>query len=137
MGIVKLPKEFFKIENIDRKKVKFSKNSTYVNNDEISYLLPELIIVKNENGRILFNRIVDQLNELGNSWREKGIGYIKNNSEFPYFILSMDMITCGIRFGYWAYYGNDTSNLSNEILLEEQQDDYSNFKNDIERLFGI
>lgn len=137
MGIVKLPKEFFKIENIDRKKVKFSKNSTYLNNDEISYLLPELIIVKNEYGRILFNRIVDQLNDLINSWREKGIGYIKDNSEFPYFILSMDMITCGIRFGYWAHYGNDTSNLSNEILLGEQQDDYINFKNDIERLFGI
>ena len=47
------------------------------------------------------------------------------------------MITCGIRFGCWARYGNDISSLSNEILLEEQEDDYINFKNDIERLFGI
>ena len=49
----------------------------------------------------------------------------------------MDMITCGIRFGLWAHYRNDISSLSNEILLEEQQDDYINFKNDIERLFRI
>ncbi len=137
MEIVKLPKEFFEIENIDRKKVEFSKNSIYRNDDQISYFCPELIIVKNENGKILFNKIVDQLkNDLG-SWKEKGMDYIEDNPEFPYFILSMDMITCGIRFGYWAHYGNDISSLSNEILLEEQQDDYINFKNDIERLFGI
>jgi hypothetical protein len=47
------------------------------------------------------------------------------------------MISCGIRWGLWEYYGNDTSSLSNEILLEELQDDYINFKNDIEHLFGI
>ena len=58
MEIVKLLKEFFEIENIDRKKVEFSKNSIYRNDDQIMYLRPELIIVKNENGKILFNRIV-------------------------------------------------------------------------------
>ena len=130
-------KEFFKIENIDRKKLKFSKNSTYFNNDGIIYLIPELIIVKNENGRILFNIIVEKLKNLDNSWREKGIDYIEKTSGFPYFILSMDMITCGIRFGFWVHYGSDISNLSNEILLEEQQADYINFKNDIECLFGF
>jgi hypothetical protein len=137
MEIVKLLKEFFEIENIDRKKVKFSKDSIYRNDDQIMYFRPELIIVKNENGKILFNRIVDRLkNDLG-SWKEKGINYIEGKPEFPYFILTMDMITCGIRFGCWARYGNDISSLSNEILLEEQEDDYINFKNDIERLFGI
>ena len=49
----------------------------------------------------------------------------------------MDMISCGIRWGLWEHYGNDISSLSNEILLEELQDDYINFKNDIEHLFGI
>ncbi len=49
----------------------------------------------------------------------------------------MDMITCGIRLGFWEHYGNDISRLSNEILLEELQDDYIAFKNDIERLFRI
>ena len=58
MEIVKLLKEFFEIENIDRKKVKFSKDSIYRNDDQIMYFRPELIIVKNENGKILFNRIV-------------------------------------------------------------------------------
>jgi hypothetical protein len=137
MEIVKLLKEFFEIENIDRKKVEFSKNSIYRNDDQISYFRPELIIVKNENGKILFNRIVNQLKNDFGSWKEKGIDYIEGKPEFPYFILTMDMITCGIRFGCWAHYGNDISSLSNEILLEEQKDDYINFKNDIERLFGI
>ena len=136
MEIVKLLKEFFEIENIDRKKVKFSKDSIYLNDDQIMYFRPELIIVKNENGKILFNRIVDQLNDLG-SWKEKGLDYIEDNSEFPYFILTMDMITCGIRFGLWVDYGNDIPRLSNEILLEELQDDYISFKYDIEHLFGI
>ena len=136
METVKLLKALLKIENIDRKKIKFSKNSTYFNNDDIIYLMPELIIVKNENGRILFNKIVERLKNL-DGWKEKGLDYIKNSSEFPYFILSMDMITCGIRFGYWVHYGIDISNLSNEILLEEQQDDYNNFKNDIEHMFGF
>jgi len=76
MEIVKLPKEFFEIENIDRKKVKFSKDSTFLNNDQISYFSPELIIVKNENGKILFNRIVDQLKNVLGSWKEKGIDYM-------------------------------------------------------------
>ena len=49
----------------------------------------------------------------------------------------MNMITCGIRFGLWEDYGNDISRLSNEILLEELQNDYISFKYDIERLFGI
>ena len=137
MEIVKLPKEFFEIENIDRKKVTFSKDSTYLSNDQISYFSPELIIVKNENGKILFNRIVDQLkNDLG-SWKEKGMDYIEDNPEFPYFILSMDMITCGTRLGFWEHYGNDISRLSNEILLEDLQDDFIAFKNDIEDLFKI
>ena len=136
MEIAKLLKESFKIENIDRKKVKFSKNSKYISNDQTHYILPELIIVKNKNGAILFNRIVDQLKDLG-SWKEKGIDYIEIHSEFPYFILSMNMITCGIRFGLWEDYGNDISRLSNEILLEELQDDYSSFKCDIDRLFVI
>ena len=137
MEIVKLLKEFFEIENIDRKKVKFSKDSIYRNDDQIMYLRPELIIVKNENGKILFNRIVDRLKNDLRSWKEKGMDYIEDNPEFPYFILTMDMIYCGTRYGYWAHYGNDISRLSNEILLEEQEDDYINFKNDIERLFGI
>ena len=136
MEIVKILKEYFNIENIDRKKVKFSKDSKYFNNDQINYIEPELIIIKNENGKILFNKIVNHLKDFGSS-KEKGIEYIEDNAEFPYFVISMDMITCGIRFGFWEDYGNDISRLSNEILLEELQDDYISFKYDIERLFGI
>ena len=136
MEIVNFLKEYFNIKNIDRKKVKFSKDSKYLNNDQINYIEPELIIIKNENGKILFNKIVNHLKDFGNS-KEKGIEYIEDNAEFPYFVVSMDMISCGIRWGLWEHYGNDTSSLSNEILLEELQDDYINFKNDIEHLFGI
>ena len=36
----------------------------------------------------------------------------------------MDIISCGIRWGLWVHYGNDISRLSNEIILEEMQDDF-------------
>lgn len=136
MEITTLLKAFFKIENIDRKKATFSKNSKYCSNDQILYILPELVIVKTNHGAIVFNKIVDQLKGIG-SWKEKGIDCIDLHSEFPRFILSMNMVTCGIRFGFWEDYGNDISRLSNEILIAELQDDFSSFKNDIDRLFGL
>ena len=85
-------------------------------------------------GEILFNAIVDRLKNL-DSWKEKGLDYIEYNVDFPYFILSMDMITCGIRFGYWAHYGNDTLKLYNDISLEDQKDDYDKFITDIKNFF--
>jgi hypothetical protein len=129
-------KDYIKIENIDRKMVKFSKDSKYLKNDQIICYEPELIIIKNENGIILFNKIMNYLEDFGNS-KEKGLEYIEDNVEFPYYVISMDMISCGIRWGLWEHYGNDISSLSNEILLEEQQDNFINFKSDIEHLLGI
>ena len=136
MEIVKFLKEYLNIENIDVKKGKFSKDSKYLNNDQLDYIEPELIIIKNEKGKILFNKIIDHLKDIGNS-KEEGIEYIGDNAEFPYYVISIDMISCGIRWGLWEHYGNDISSLSNEILLEEMQDDYINFKNDIEHMFGV
>lgn len=129
-------KDYIKIENIDRKMVKFSKDSKYLKNDQIICYEPELIIIKNENGIILFNTIVNHLKDFGTS-KEKGIEYIEEDAKFPYYVISMDMITCGIRWGLWEHYGNDISSLSNQILLDEMQDDFVNFKNDIENIFGI
>ena len=136
MEIMKFLKEYLNIENIDVKIGKFSKDSKYLNNDQLDYIEPELIIIKNEKGKILFNKIIDHLKDIGNS-KEEGIEYIGDNAEFPYYVISIDMISCGIRWGLWEHYGNDISSLSNEILLEEMQDDYINFKNDIEHMFGV
>jgi len=131
MEIKKNLKKYLSINNIDRKKAKFSKGSSY----QFCYD-PELIIIKNLNGQILFNKFAEKLKDL-DTFRESGIEYIEDNVDFPYYILQMDLIECGIRYGLWDYYGNNISKLSKEILMEELQDDYFNFKYDIKRLLGI
>lgn len=136
MKFIKFMKEYLKIENIDRKKAGFSMDSKYLKADQIDYIEPELIIIKNEYGKIIFNKIMNQLKDFGGS-KEKGIEYIEDNSKFPYYVISMDMISCGMRWGLWEHYGNDLLKLSKEILMEELQDDYISFNNEIERLFDI
>lgn len=138
MEITEFVEEHLNIENIDRKKANFSKDSQYtpIPNSIPEYFAPELFIIKNLNGKILFNKLIKKLRDL-DTFREKGLKYIDDNVDFPFYILQMDWITCGMRFGLWVYYGNNISKLSKEILTEELQDDFLNFKNDIERLFGI
>jgi len=135
MKLVKVMKEYFHLENIDRKKVQFSEDSKYVcsDNSQMSCVLPELIIVKNDRGRVLMNAIAQHLNELGSS-REDRLEYIDDDVKFPYFIVSMDMIVCGMRTGMWVHYGNDVAGLSSEIALEEQEEDFAGFKDDIKRM---
>ena len=136
MEILTILKKCLNIENIDRKRVQFTKHSKYLDDQQVNHVLPELIIIKNEDGKLLLNTIVRHLNDVGSA-KEKGMDYMGDNADFPYFIVSTDMITCGVRMGCWEHYGNDLSSLSKEILLDEQQDDYVNFKCEIERLFGI
>ena len=45
--------------------------------------------------------------------------------------------SCQYKESLWEHYGNDISSLSNEILLEEWQDDFIDFENDIDQKFKI
>ena len=127
------PRNYLNIENIDRKKAVFTKKSKYLLSDQPDCLPPDLFIIKNEQGKLLFNTIMKHLMESGAS-KEKGIDYIKDNAEFPYYVLAMDVVSCGIRWGYWERNAGSLEDLSNEILIDELQDDFINFENDIKNL---
>ena len=136
MEIKKFLKEHFSIENIDRKLVEFTEGSKYRKSDTFDYHAPELIIIKNKYGKVIFNLIMACLQQYDGGYREKKTNRIEDNAEFPYFIISMDMFASGMRMGHWEHYENDISRLSNEISLDKQQDDFTNFKKDIERMLG-
>ena len=143
MEITKFLNKYLTIENIDRKKATFSQESQFhtpstpvPNSIPDIYYDPELFIIKNLDGKILFNEMIKKLRDL-DTYKEEGLEYIDDNVNFPFYILQMDWITCGMRIGLWVYYENDISKLSKEILIEELRDDFLNFKNYIKHLFGI
>jgi hypothetical protein len=121
------------IENIDRKKVNFTAGSIYLKDKQTPCYLPELIIIKNEKGKILFNKIAHRLKKAGAA-KEKNIELIEGRIEFPYYVLSMDVISCGLRWGRWEHYGNNSSALAEEIELDNMMDDFISFKDEIECL---
>ncbi len=134
MDIVKFINENLHEDNIDRKMVEFSENSQFCYNKQSHFYQPEIIIVKNENGKMLFNHLMNLLSDKG-GYKEKGIECIEDNIQYPYYVLSMDEISCGMRWGLWLHYGNDYSALSKEILIEEMTNDFDNFAIDIRNLF--
>ena len=143
MEIKQFLEKYLTIENIDRKKAKYSKGSKYLSpNAQISNSIPdlfydpELFIIKNLNGKILFNEFIKKLRTL-DTFKEEGLEYLEDNVDFPFYILQMDWITCGMRLGLWVYYKSDFPKLSKDISIEELHDDFLNFKNDIEQLFGV
>lgn len=117
-------------ECIDRKKVSLSKTTKYIPTYYEFYLNAEIIIIKNNKGRILFNEFTKFLD-----YKEKGIHTLKQIS-YPYYILSLDWITAGCRFGHWEYFQN-IDDLSKEVDLETMMDDYKEFKNEILKGFGL
>lgn len=129
--------DFYKILNtflnpkcIDRKKASLSETTKYVSTEYEIYTGAKIIIIKNNNGRILFNEYVKFLD-----YKEKGIGTLKQIS-YPYYLLSLDWITAGCRFGSWEYFQN-INDLSKEIDLESMTDDYKELKNEMLRGFGF
>ena len=136
IDIAKFINENLHKDNIDRKMVEFSENSQFCNDKNSLYYKPEIIIVKNENGKMLFNSLMNLLNNKGRH-KENGLKCIEDNIQYPYYVLSMDEISCGIRWGLWLHYGNDYSALSKEILIEEMTNDFDNFVNDIKNLFQV
>ncbi|MCJ7541934.1 MAG: hypothetical protein MUO88_19975 [Desulfobacterales bacterium] len=122
--------KFLNQKSIDRKKVSLSETTKYVSTEYEIYTGAEIIIIKNNNGRILFNEYVKFLD-----YKEKGIGTLKQIS-YPYYILSLDWITAGCHFGQWEYFQN-INDLSKEIDLESMTDNYEDLKNEMLRGFGL
>ncbi len=65
---------------------------------------PQLIIIKNETELAVFNKMVPSI---ADDYREN-ISELENLDQFPIYIVEMDMITCGIRYGEWrVFYDKD------------------------------
>jgi hypothetical protein len=126
----KILNTFLNPKCIDRKKVSLSKTTKYVSTEYEIYCGAKMIIIKNNNGRILFNEYVKFLD-----YKEKGIAKLKQIS-YPYYILSLDWITAGCHFGSWEYFQN-INDVSKEIDLESMTDDYEELKNELLRGFGL
>lgn len=75
-----------------------------------SYMDPELIILRNDDDRVRFNRMAEIKN-----YREMltPLGEVA----YPYYVLTMDLITCRRRFGVWEYY-KDLLELSRVVEIK-------------------
>jgi len=122
--------KFLNHKCIDRKKASLSETTKYVSTEYEIYCGAKIIIIKNNNGRILFNEYVKFLD-----YKEKGVATLKQIS-YPYYILSLDWITAGCHFGSWEYFQN-INDVAKEIDLESMTDDYEELKNEILRGFGL
>jgi hypothetical protein len=116
--------------NIDCKKVRFAMDSPLVGSMEGSCFDPELIIIKNNEGRKIFNKIAKSFD-----WREKGIRSLPESTQYPCYILSMEVIAAGIRFGDWRMYEN-LEELAIDIDLDTATDDFKRFKQDVLLIFN-
>lgn len=68
------------------------------------FIDPQLIIIEDETELAAFNKVVSCI---ADDWREN-ISELKNLGQFPIYIVEMDMITCGIRYGEWrVFYDKD------------------------------
>ena len=124
-------RNLIKYENIDRKKVDFQIKTRFVSNDRELFVDPEVIIIKNESGKRLFDCLVEKLKL---NYREKEITLLKN-IKYPYYILTMDWITCGCRFGNWGYY-QKLEDMDKEIDTNNMRDDFNDFEKALLRILG-
>lgn len=108
--------------NIDREKGTFKEDrSRFISNSMEIYCSPEIIIIKNDIGRDLFNQLAAKLLC---DYKEKGIRPI-GDVAYPYYVLNMDWITTGCQFGVWEYFDHQP----NEIIdCKSMEDDFEAFK---------
>lgn len=71
------------------------KNGTSIDGDNF---YPEVIILRNDTDKTNFERMAEIFN-----WREN-IEPIGEIAEYPFYILTMDYLACGIRYGDWRYF---------------------------------
>ncbi len=68
------------------------------------FINPHLIIIKDETELATFNKMAPGITE---DWREN-ISELENLNQFPIYIVEMEMITCGIKYGEWrVFYDKD------------------------------
>lgn len=114
------------IKNIDSKKITFKeRRDRFISNSQDIFFSPELIVIKNDAGKYVFNRLAAYLKT---DYKEKGIRII-SDVKYPYYVLTMDWITCGCRFGIWEYYDDIPDDL---VDIKKMEDDFENFKQRLE-----
>ncbi|HSH70832.1 MAG TPA: hypothetical protein VK997_12985 [Deferrisomatales bacterium] len=117
-------------ENIDRKLLAgFTRDTKYHAQGEI-YFSPEVVIIKNKEGRRVFNAWMSS-----GDFREKGVRQIGDDITYPYYVLSMDWIAAGCRFGIWEHY-QSREQLGRQVLLDDMVDDFERLADDLHAALG-
>ncbi len=117
-------------KNIDRKKITFKeRQKRFISNSHNIFYDPELIIIKNDSGKYVFNQLAAYL---CGDYKEKGIRRI-GGVTYPYYVLTLSLITCGCHFGMWEYYENIPDDF---VDIETMEDDFENFRQRLETLFS-
>lgn len=112
------------IDDIDRKKCQPERQSAQISDIDV-------IIVKNVQGRILFNRMVGKFD-----YKEKGVKPIPADTVYPVYVTSSELITSGCRFGVWEYY-TDYDELAKHVNVDNWQDDFIEFQRLLCQLLNI
>ncbi|MDH5407696.1 MAG: hypothetical protein OEY00_03695 [Gammaproteobacteria bacterium] len=120
---------YINIDNLDRLSCGFQNVGEFVSTADDIYSEPEIIVIKNEQGRMVFNQMVKLFD-----YKEKGAIALGDDISFPYYVITCDHITAGCRFGVWRYAGNIDS-LSESIDTKHMTSDFDNFKEMLVDLF--
>ena len=99
------------INNIDRKTAVFRAETRYASDDIYIYSSPEVVIVKNDAGRTLFNELARRFD-----YREKDAQPIRDGAAFPVYMLRVSLITAGCCFGLWEQFPS-LDELATELQL--------------------
>ena len=113
------------VNNIDRKEAVFRAEARYASDDINIYSSPEVVIVKNDAGRTLFNELVRRFDH-----REKDAQPIRDGAAFPVYMLRVSYIAAGCHFGLWEQFSS-LDELSKEVILDEMKDDFASLAEEL------
>ena len=115
------------VSNIDRKKAVFRAETRYASDENNIYSSHEVVIVKNDAGRILFNELARRLDH-----GEKDAQLIRNGVSLPVYMLRVSLIAAGCHFGLWAQFPSLEA-LAQEVVLDKMKDDFAAFAEELRR----
>jgi hypothetical protein len=119
--------DFIDVHNIDRKEAVFRAETRYASDDINIYSSPEVVIVKNEAGRTLFNELARRFD-----YREKDAQPIRDGVAFPVYMLRVSHVTAGCHFGLWEQFPS-LDELAKEVILDEMKDDFASLAEELRR----